>query len=326
MEKSTNQKIKLGVFVILGLLLFIATVYFIGSKQNMFGKTSVITANFNDVKGLQIGNNVRFSGINVGTVRGIEMINDTIIEVSMVIQTEILNHIKTDAIAVIGSDGLVGNKVVNINPGKGSVTSVQPGGTLQTFSQVKTDDMMETLNVTNKNAAALTEDLVKITHQIRTGKGTLGVLLNDTLFAKELSQTINYIKLTTKGTSESVQKLNQLITSLQNKNNVIGVLNDTLVASQLKQTVANVQQSSDQLEVLLANLNQTVTNVKDGDGVLNYLSNNPKLVKQIDSTMTNLNAASEKLNEDLEALKHNFFFKSYFKKQEKALLREQKNK
>ena len=324
MEKSTNQKIKLGLFVILGLVLFIGIVYFIGSKQNMFGKTSVVTANFNDVNGLQIGNNVRFSGINVGTVRGIDMINDTVIEVNMVVQTDILTHIKTDAIAVIGSDGLVGNKVININPGKGSTISVQPGGRLNTFSQVKTDDMMETLSVTNKNAAALTDDLVKITHQIRTGKGTFGVLLNDTLFAKELSQTINYIKLTTKGTSESVQKLNQLIASLQNKNNVIGVLNDTLVASQLKRTVANVQQSSDQLEVLLTNLNQTITNVKEGDGVLNYLSNNPKLVKQIDSTMTNLNAASEKLNEDLEALKHNFLFRGYFKKQEKALLKEQK--
>lgn len=324
MEKSTNQKIKLGTFVILGLFLFIAAVYFIGSKQNMFGKTSIITANFKDVNGLQIGNNVRFSGINVGTVRGIEMINDTIIEVSMLLQTDMLTHIKTDAIAMIGSDGLVGNKVININPGKGSTISIQPDGILKTFSPVKTGDMMETLNVTNKNAALLTEDLTKISHQIRTGKGTMGMLLNDTLLAKELSQTINYIKLTTKGTTESVQKLNQLITTLQNENNVIGVLNDTLVASQLKSTVANVQQSSDQLEDLLLNLNQTITNVKEGKGAINYLSNDPKLVQQIDSTMINLNTASEKLNEDLEALKHNFLLRGYFKKKEKAMSKEQK--
>jgi phospholipid/cholesterol/gamma-HCH transport system substrate-binding protein len=324
MEKSTNQKIKLGLFVLIGMLFFIAIVYFIGSKQNMFGKTSVVRANFNDVNGLQIGNNVRFSGINVGTVRSIEMINDTLIEVNMVVETKILTHIKTDAVAVIGSDGLVGNKVININPGKGSMTSIQPGGKLKTFSQVKMADMMETLNVTNKNAAALTEDLLKITHEIRMGKGTLGILLNDTVAASDLSQTLNYIKLTTKGTTESIQKLNQLIASLQNENNVIGVLNDTTVANQLKRTVANVDKSSDQLDILLANLNQTITSVKEGDGVLNYLSNNSKLVKQIDSTMTNLNSASGKLNENLEALKHNFFFRGYFKKQEKALQKEQK--
>ena len=109
---------------------------------------------------------------------------------------------------------------------------------------------------------------------------------------------------------------------MQNENNVIGVLNDTAVAHQLKRTVANVEQSSVQLDVLLANLNQTITNVKEGDGVLNYLSNNPKLVKQIDSTMINLNQASKKLDENLEALKHNFFFKSYFKKKEKEQKKE----
>lgn len=324
MEKSANQKIKLGVFVILGLAFFIAAVYFIGNKKNMFGQTSELTAVFNNVNGLQVGNNVRYSGINVGTVRSIEMENDTVIRVTMILQTKILQHIKKDAVAIISSDGLVGNMIININPGRNSKESVQPGDTIKTYSRVKTDDMMETLSVTNENAALLTADLLKISRQIIEGKGTLGVLLNDTLIAKDLRQTLNYIKITTKGTTESVQKLNQLLASLQNENNVIGVLNDTLVAGQLKRTVANLDQSSAQLHVVLTNLNETVTNIKAGDGALNYLSNDPKLVQQIDSTMTNLNQASEKLNEDLEALKHNYFFRGYFKKQEKAKAKQQK--
>ena len=324
MEKSANQKIKLGVFVILGLVLFIAAVYFIGNKKNMFGQTSELTAVFNNVNGLQVGNNVRYSGINVGTVRAIEMENDTVIRVTMILQTKILQHIKKDAVAIISSDGLVGNMIININPGRNSKESVQPGDTVKTYSRVKTDDMMETLSVTNENAALLTADLLKISHQIIQGKGTLGVLLNDTLIAKDLKQTLNYIKITTRGTTESVQRLNQLFASLQNENNVIGVLNDTLVAGQLKRTVANLDQSSAHLQVVLTNLNETVTNIKEGDGALNYLSNDPTLVKQIDSTMTNLNQASERLNEDLEALKHNYFFRGYFKKQEKAKAKEQK--
>lgn len=324
MEKSANQKIKLGVFVILGLVLFIAAVYFIGNKKNMFGQTSELTAVFTNVNGLQIGNNVRYSGINVGTVRAIEMENDTVIRVTMILQTKILQHIKKDAVAIISSDGLVGNMIININPGRNSKESVQPGDTIKTYSRVKTDDMMETLSVTNENAALLTADLLKISRQIIEGKGTLGVLLNDTLIAKDLKQTLNYIKITTKGTTESVQKLNQLFASLQNEKNVIGVLNDTLVAGQLKRTVANLDQSSAQLQVVLTNLNETVTHIKEGDGALNYLSNDPTLVKQIDSTMTNLNQASEQLNENLEALKHNYFFRGYFKKQEKAKAKEQK--
>jgi phospholipid/cholesterol/gamma-HCH transport system substrate-binding protein len=325
MEKSANQKVKLGVFVILGLLLFIAAVYFIGNKKNMFGQTSELTAVFNNVNGLQVGNSVRYSGINVGTIRAIEMENDTVIRVTMILQTKILQHIKKDAVAIISSDGLVGNMIININPGRNSKESVQSGDTITTYSRVKTDDMMETLSVTNENAALLTADLLKISRQIIQGKGTMGVLLNDTLIAKDLKQTLNYIKITTKGTSESVQKLDQLFASLQNENNVIGVLNDTLVAGQLKRSVANLDQSSAQLQAVLTNLNATVSNIKDGDGALNYLSNDPKLVKQIDSTMTNLKEASERLNENLEALKHNYFFKGYFKKQEKAKAKEQKN-
>jgi phospholipid/cholesterol/gamma-HCH transport system substrate-binding protein len=304
--------------------LFIAAVYFVGTKKNMFGQTSELSAVFANVNGLQVGNNVRYSGINVGTVRAIEMENDSVIRVTMILQTKILPHIKKDAIAMISSDGLVGNMIININPGISSKIPINPGDELKTYSRVKTDDMMETLSVTNENAALLTADLVKISRQMIEGKGTLGVLLNDTVIASDLKQTLHYIKITTKGTSESVQKLNQLMASLQKDNNVIGVLNDTLVAAQLKRTVANLDQSSAQLHVVLTNLNQTVTNIKEGDGALNYLANDPKLVKQIDSTMTKLNQASEKLNEDLEALKHNFLFRGYFKKQKKAKAKEQK--
>lgn len=127
MEKTASQKINLGLFVISGLLIFILAVYFIGDKQKMFGKTNHLEAVFNNVNGLQLGNNVRYSGISVGTVRGIEMINDTTIKVDMIIDKAIFSYIKKDAIATIGSDGLVGNMIINIIPGNGNEPSVEPG-------------------------------------------------------------------------------------------------------------------------------------------------------------------------------------------------------
>ena len=84
-----------------------------------------------------------------------------------------------------------------------------------------------------------------------------------------------------------------------------------------KSSCFNLEKSSNQIDKVVVNLNSTITNMKEGKGAINYLSNDPKLVKQIDSTMTNINQASSKLNENLEALKHNFFFRGYFKKQEK---------
>ena len=324
MEKATTQKMRLGIFVIIGLMLFVLAIYFIGEKQKMFGETNKLSAVFNNVSGLQLGNNVRYSGINVGTVRGISMINDTTIHVDMIIDKSVFKHIKKNAVATIGSDGLVGNMIINITPGENSFNAVQPGDIIKSVNRIRTDDILNTLNVTNQNAALLTIDLLKITKEITQGKGTVGLLINDTIMGSDLKQTMRYLKLTSKGTSESVSKLNELIVTLNNKDNVIGVLKDTAVANKIKAIVGNLKHSSDGINKVVTNLNATITNVKDGKGAINYLSNDPELVRKIDSTMTNINQASFRLNEDLEALKHNFLFRGYFKKQEKAKRKAQK--
>lgn len=317
MEKTTTEKIRLGLFVITGLTFFVLAIYFIGNKQQMFGKTNQLTAIFDNVGGLQLGNNVRFSGINVGTVRGIEIINDTTINVEMQIDKKIFQFIKKDAIATIGSDGLVGSVIINIIPGKGNAAQVIPGDVIKSNKRVRTDDMLNTLNTTNLNAAKLTTELLKITNDINNGKGTIGVLIRDTIMAKDLKETIHYLKITTKKTSETIDNLNNQIASLNNKNNVIGVIKDTVVANKIKKVVDNLNKSSQEINKVVTNLNATVVNIKDGKGAINYLSNDPKLVVKIDSTMTNINDASKKLNQNLEALKHNWFFRGYFKKIEK---------
>ena len=150
MEKTNSQKIQLGIFVIIGTLVFLAAIYFIGNKQNMFGNTSHLKAVFVNVNGLQPGNNVRYAGIDIGTVKEIEMINDTMIRVEMEIQDKIISHINKDAVAIIGSDGLVGNKIISILPGKYNTTPVKEGDFIKSMKRLNTEDMLKTLNVTNE--------------------------------------------------------------------------------------------------------------------------------------------------------------------------------
>jgi phospholipid/cholesterol/gamma-HCH transport system substrate-binding protein len=318
MEKTTNQKISLGLFVLIGSLFFIIAVYYIGNKKNMFNRTTQISAIFPNINGLQKGNNVRFSGINVGTVASIQIINDSVIKVNMMIEEEIISHIKKDAIASIGSDGLVGNMIVNIAPGKKATESVKEGDMILSENRMFTEKIMKTLNASTDNIKTITDNLAKITNQMNQGKGTIGMLLQDTIMSQDFKQTIHYIKITSKSASESIANLNAIITSLNNKNNVVAVLKDSAVANNIKKTITNLEKSSEQINKVVLNLNGTITNIKDGKGVINYLSNDPKLVNQIDSTMININQASGKLNENLEALKHNFLFRGYFRKQEKA--------
>lgn len=261
MEKTTNQKIRLGIFVLLGSIFFIAAVYFIGNKQNMFNKTIEINTLFKNINGLQLGNNVRFSGINVGTVTKIEIINDSTIKVQMMIEEDILSHIKKDAVASIGSDGLVGNMIVNIVPGNHSTIPVNPGDIILSENKVSTEEIMKTLSSTNENAKLITENLAQITNQISSGKGTVGMLINDENMSDDLKQTIHYLKITSEGTSESVANLNKIITQLDNKNNVIGVLKDTAVARNIKNVIANLEKSSGQIDKVVLNLNLSLIHI-----------------------------------------------------------------
>ena len=190
MAKSTAQKVKVGIFVVVGTVLLISALYFIGKQKFMFNKSNHLYAVFENVNGLQLGNNVRYSGINIGTISKIEMTAIGKITVQMSVEEKTASFIKKDALASIGSDGLVGSMVINIVPGKDlQAASIATGDTIQTINQVSTDDMLSTLNKTNENAALLSADLLKITKQILDGKGTVGTLINDTILAQNIQQT-----------------------------------------------------------------------------------------------------------------------------------------
>src|SRR5436190_10281670 len=130
MYKESGFTWKLGMFVTIGLILFIGTIYFVGKQQNLFGSTFTLQSRFKTVTGLKVGNNVRFSGINVGTVSEIELITDSAVVVKFVIKEEVRRFIKTDAKASIGSDGLMGDKVLTISPGITSKTTVKDNATI----------------------------------------------------------------------------------------------------------------------------------------------------------------------------------------------------
>ena len=317
MEKTNSEKLRLGIFMLVGSILFIAIVYIIGSKQQLFGNTEKIQAVFYNVNGLQIGNNVRYSGINVGTVREISMLNDTAILIEMAINRKSFQFIKKNVNISIGTDGLVGNMVVNIEPNKGESEPILPGDVLIGTKKVQADDMINTLSTTNTNAALLTSDLLKITNEIMNGQGTIGLLLNDKEVASDLKESILELKFTSQAARKSIQSLESLIHSLDKKDNLVGLLKDTVAARHIINIVVTLEKSTKKMDTVVHNLNLAVLNAKDGKGAINYLSNDPNLVKKIDTTMTNINESSKLLNENLEALKHNFLFKAYFKKRGK---------
>jgi phospholipid/cholesterol/gamma-HCH transport system substrate-binding protein len=323
MAKTTLENLRLGIFVVLGTGLLLVAAYLIGNRQNMFGKTFAVSAVFKNANGLQKGNNVRFSGINVGTVNKIEMVNDTTIKIHMIIEDKMLQHIKKDAIATIGSDGLVGSMLINIIPGRGTSSLIMAGDELQSFSKIATQDMLSTLNVTNENAALLTSDLLKVTRSLINGKGTLGRLLNDTTMAADLQQTITNLKYTSDQANSAISELNEIMRSVNFEQSAAGVLlNDTVSGGKMRNIIGNLETSSIEIEKMVNDLNIVVGGLKEGEGAITYLTKDSVLVRQLENTMKHIEQGTERFNENMEALKHNFLTRGYFKKiqkqQEKA--------
>jgi len=327
MKTSNTQKFNLGLFVILSTILLIVALYLIGNRQNIFGNTFRISAVFNNANGLQLGNNVRYSGINVGTVKSITMINDSTICVNMNIENKILQHIKKNAVAAIGSDGLVGSMVINIAPGKNTSTALKPGDTIKSYSKISTTDMLETLNTTNDNAAQLIADFLKITTDIKEGKGTLGMLIKDPEVASNLKQTMLNLKTSSADASITINEIKKIIASIKYDESIAyTLLSDSISAMQMRSIITNLDTSSSGINTVINNLNDFVLNIKNSEGTLNYMVNDTLLVKDIDETIKNIKEGSFRLNENLEALKHNFLFRGYFKKLERQKAKEEKKK
>jgi len=328
MKKTNSQKLRLGSFVLIGTIIFITGVYLIGQRQDMFKKTFTLSSYFQNVNGLQKGNNVRYSGIDIGTVRDITMVNDSTIKVDMSIEEKIISHIKKNAIATIGSDGLVGNMIVNIVPGRGISEVIKNEDIIESYSKIGTDDILNTLNTSSENAAILTSDLLKITNSITEGKGTIGVLLNDTIMAQDLKQSIANLKMASRGASNTISELNSIVSSIKTDDNtVLGMLlNDSISGKKLKDIVINLETSSTEIETLLNNVNTIVDNFNSSEGTYNYIVKDTSLVNSLKSTLKNVNEGTDKFNQNMEALKHNFLTRGYFRKLERQAEKDAKNK
>jgi phospholipid/cholesterol/gamma-HCH transport system substrate-binding protein len=205
MDTQTSKfKIRLGLFITGGLALFVIAVFLIGRQKNLFNPVFKLTSTFNNVSGLLIGSNIRFSGINVGTVDDIKIINDSTVRVELLIKKEVQQFIKSDCKATIGSAGVIGDRILIIIQGGNEATSVKDGQQIVSKEPIETDAIMASLKVTADNAEIISAQLAQIMVKVNKGKGTLGRLIQDTTIAKNISQTILNLKKSSKGLDENM--------------------------------------------------------------------------------------------------------------------------
>jgi phospholipid/cholesterol/gamma-HCH transport system substrate-binding protein len=205
METHTPKfKVRLGLFIAGGLMIFVIAVFIIGKQKNLFVPVYKLTTTFYNVSGLQVGNNIRFSGINVGTVDNIKIISDSTVRVDMLIEKNVQQFIKTDCEAGIGSAGIIGDRILIITQGSNDAPLAKDGQQIASKEPVETDAIMQSLMITADNAAIVSDQMAKIMIKLNSGKGTLGRLIRDSTIAANINQTIINLKSSSKGLDENM--------------------------------------------------------------------------------------------------------------------------
>lgn len=238
MNKSSSFTWKLGMFVITGLAAFIVTVYFVGKKKNLFGSTFTLKTKFKTVSGLKLGNNVRFSGINIGTVNEIEIVNDTTVIVDLIIKKDMQQFIKKDAIASIGSEGLMGDKVLSISPGTFAKASVKDEDFIASKNAVEMEDIMVSVKTSVDNIGVVSSQLALFTSRMNNSTGTLSRLLFDEEFSGTLKNALTNIET-------SSDQFAKFTTSMNNGKGALSKLvTDEKFGSKLDSTMSNLEAGS----------------------------------------------------------------------------------
>jgi phospholipid/cholesterol/gamma-HCH transport system substrate-binding protein len=325
MRIKKTDSAKLGLFVLAGLLFLVLTLYMIGKNRNLLGSTFTLYATFNNVNGLVPGNNVRFSGIDVGTVKDIEIVNDTSIHVTMTIDTKVKKHIKQNTIATIATDGLMGNRLISLSVRPGPSEEVEEGNVLQSLKPVETDAMLRTLNTTNDNITVITHNLREITNKLNKNN-SLWTLLSDSLIAKDIKQTVVDLRRTGHNTAALTAELNGLAEKVKQGEGLAGsLLTDTIVFQRLDQSMRDVQEASRHVATLTNDLNAMIKDIGEGKGTVGILLSDTAWAAKLHQSIVNVEQGTARFNENMEALKHNWLFRSYFRKQEKKADKEKRD-
>ncbi|MCF8336276.1 MAG: MlaD family protein [Bacteroidales bacterium] len=351
MKLTIGKGIRLGFFIIVGIAIFASAIYIIGKQRNLFGNTFTVNGVFKDVSGLKVGNNVRYSGINVGTVSNIQLINDTLVQVQVTLEKKVHQFIREDSKMEIGTEGVMGNKVVNITSGTPTEQVVDEGDVLGTVEAVKMDEILEELDKSSVNTTVITKNIAEITTKINQGEGIFGSLFTDTSFSDNLNKISN-------NTAELTKNFNLITEKINQEKGIAGkMLSDTMLAKQFDKAGNNMVQSTENLRDITSKINKgegvfgkiftdsSLTNnidtasqnliytirkartisdnlaeftghMKTGKGLIYKLLTDSAFAERMDSTLKSIDKSAKELDEAAETVRKNWFIRTFSSKKE----------
>jgi phospholipid/cholesterol/gamma-HCH transport system substrate-binding protein len=317
-EINTRKQMAVGIFISIGLAILLVTVFTIGGQRKTFVKMFHLHVVFDDVQGLQTGNNVWLSGMKVGTVGKIAFFGNFQVEVILNIEEKAQPHIRKDSKARISTDGLVGNKIVVIVGGSDSSQPVANNDRLNAEHMAGTQEMFATLQASNSNLLEITGNLKAISKKISDGEGTLGQLINDPAIADHLKTSIDHLRAASAGSENMIANLEDFSARLRRSDGLANqLITDTTVFNRLKGAMVQLNQAADQASQFTSSLRTAGQNLNSKMSPVGVLLNDEDAAADLQRTLKNLRVSSKELSDDLEAVQHNFLLRGFFRKKNK---------
>lgn len=317
MDKERTKLIKLGSFVVVGIIFFIFILYLIGREQNLFEKTFRIQTVFENVNGLQKGSNVWFAGVKIGTVKKINIESSEAVRLTLNIASDAKEFIKRDALATISSDGPIGNKIVIISGGGKETPVIDNMGILKSDKAPGLDDLLTTFTVTNENLKAITTDFKDISRGIATGKGTVGGLFQDSTMYAQIQRSVNQARQASSNTARATKELSDMMANINAGKGMVGaLLNDPGYEKRLDESVSSVQSTLknasgtvDRLNSMTDELKSLVKEINNPNSPLGVMMSDSVFARNLQETMDNLQGSTGELDETLDNAQKSFFLR-----------------
>ena len=319
MRNDNKKSVLVGVFVLIGIAIMVAGILTLGGQQKRFVKSISLKAVFDDVAGLQTGNNVWFSGVKIGTVKKINFYGDSQVEIEMNVEDKSKEYIRKDSKATISSDGLIGNKIIVIYGGTTQAPVVDNGDRLISEMPLDTDKMMETLQENNNNLVSITNDLKILTGKIAEGEGIIGAVLTDSTLAINFRNILLNLESTSVKSNRMLADMTTFSANLNKEGTLFNDLaTDKELYSKLQSAVTDLQGTAENAQKMTDNLNTVTNKLNSSDNALGTLLNDAEFNNTLKSTFVNLDSSTMNLNRGLEALEYTWPFRRGFKRMNKA--------
>lgn len=325
--KSLNPKraVTVGIFIFVGVCIFVTGILLLGGQQRTFEKKIRLKAVFDDVGGLHEGNNVWFSGVKIGTVRKMQFVGTSEVEVIMNIEKDAQQYIRRNAKARISSEGFIGNKIVVIYGGTTQAPIIDTGDVIGIEKGIGPEEIMETFQQNNKNLLAITQDFKAISNRLSAGQGSAGKLLTDESLFNSLSATAGTLSQASASARRLTADMAAYTSRLQSKGSLTNdLITDTIIFNRLRTTANQMEELAQKANAITNELKEASNNLNNPQTPIGTLLTDQEAASNLKSTLKNLQSGSEKLDENMEALQHNFLLRGFFRKKAKREAEEKK--